>query len=638
MGLGTILTVLLYLLFVGYLGFRGYRDTKTASDYMVAGRNVHPFVMALSYGATFISTSAIVGFGGVAGMFGMSLLWLTVLNIFVGIFIAFVFLGEPTRRMGHHIDAHTFPELIGRRFDSKFIQIFAGLLIFLFIPLYAAAVLIGGTAFIAAQFHVDYNVALLVFSVIIAVYVIMGGLKGVMYTDALQGAIMFVGMLVLLIATYHMVGGVSAGHERLTELGKAPSLFGGIGFQGWTSMPKFGWGKPDFNLWWIVVSTITLGVGIGVLAQPQLAVRFMTVKSKKELNRAVLVGGVFILVMTGVAFTVGSLSNVYFLDKEVVKGTVKAEGKALVIAKKERNVNPAKPDSKPGHDPDVKALPAIVMDLDTTGDGNADTYLITGSVVPKLAALLPKAEVTPAAYKVGDAVTVKPHANAYMRALKKLPDGRYQCATSRIIPIFIRSAMPKWFGLLFLLTLLAAAMSTLSSQFHALGTSIGRDVFEQLGKGKVDSVRVTRLGIVAGIVVAVVISYLNPGTGFIIARATAIFFGLCASAFLPTFLAALFWKRATKAGAISSMVVGALVTGFWLLLVKTKEAAALGIVFKVTGGKNSILAGKGNWSVVDPVVIALPISMLVLVVVSLMTKKFAKEHVDFCYGGEKAEK
>ena len=56
------------------------------------------------------------------------------------------------------------------------------------------------------------------------------------------------------------------------------------------------------------------------------------------------------------------------------------------------------------------------------------------------------------------------------------------------------------------------------------------------------------------------------------------------------------------------MVVGFLVTAFWLLLVKSKEAAALGIVFKVTDGKPSILAGKANWHVVDPIMVALPIS------------------------------
>src|SRR6185369_17013717 len=121
--------VLVYLFVTAYLGWLGYRGTKTASDYLVAGRKAHPFVMALSYGATFISTSAIVGFGGVAGLFGMSLLWLTFCNIFIGIFIAFVFLGAPTRRIGHRLDAHTFPEWLGRRYQSRFIQAFAGLVI-----------------------------------------------------------------------------------------------------------------------------------------------------------------------------------------------------------------------------------------------------------------------------------------------------------------------------------------------------------------------------------------------------------------------------------------------------------------------------------------------------------------------------
>ena len=83
--------VLIYLFIIGSLAYTGYRKTKDAADYMIAGRNIHPYVMALSYGATFISTSAIVGFGGAAAVFGMGILWLTFLNIFIGIFIAFVF-------------------------------------------------------------------------------------------------------------------------------------------------------------------------------------------------------------------------------------------------------------------------------------------------------------------------------------------------------------------------------------------------------------------------------------------------------------------------------------------------------------------------------------------------------------------
>lgn len=66
-----------------------------ARDFSLYSYVIHDF-MALSYGATFISTSAIVGFGGVAANLGMGLLWLTVFNIWVGVFLAFVVFGNPT--------------------------------------------------------------------------------------------------------------------------------------------------------------------------------------------------------------------------------------------------------------------------------------------------------------------------------------------------------------------------------------------------------------------------------------------------------------------------------------------------------------------------------------------------------------
>nr|HPJ72388.1 sodium:solute symporter family protein [bacterium] len=285
----TYAIVLIYLAVIAWLGWKGYRGTKNALDYMVGGRRIHPYVMAMSYGATFISTSAIVGFGGAAGVFGMGLLWLTFLNIFAGIFIAFVFFGGRTREMGYHLDAHTFPELMARRFQSRFIQGFSGLVIFLFMPLYTAAVLIGAAQFLSAKFGINYELALFGFSTIVAVYVIMGGLKGVMYTDAFQGSIMLVGMIFLIYFTYDKLGGVVSAHQALGAMkDMVPPPLAAGGHQGWASMPAFG--SP---VWWMLVSTIIMGVGIGVLAMPQLAVRYMTVKSKRELNRAVLIGGVF---------------------------------------------------------------------------------------------------------------------------------------------------------------------------------------------------------------------------------------------------------------------------------------------------------------------------------------------------------
>jgi len=523
------IVVLIYLVITGYVGYVAWRRTKTADDYLVAGRETHPFIMALSYGATFISTAAIVGFGGTAGVYGMGLLWLTFLNILVGIFIAFVLFGKRTRKMGHNLGALTFPEFLSRRFDSKFIQYFSGLVIFFGMTLYSSVVLIGMARFAETTLSIDYNIALVVLAVIVALYVIFGGIRGVMYTDAVQGTIMFVGMFILLVATYWMLGGVVDANQALTNLvnvvpAKATATATATGFTGWTSMPALG--SP---FWWTLVSTLILGVGIGVLSQPQLVVRFMTVKSNKELNRAVLVGGIFILLMTGTAFIVGALSNVYFFDK-IGQLAMQAAG------------------------------------------GNAD----------------------------------------------------------KIIPAFITSAMPLWFAYLFMITLLSAAMSTLSAQVHTQGTALGRDIYETvINKKGGASVMIARLGIAIAMIIAVIMGFILPAN--IIAVGTSMWFSITAAAFLSMYVFALFWKGCTKVGAISGLVVGTLMSLFWLVFEYKKSAEALGVAKALTG--QAVLTTSVPWPTVDPIVIALPVAFVVTIVVSLLTKKPSKEHMEKCFEG-----
>ncbi|HOJ30091.1 MAG TPA: sodium:solute symporter family protein [Spirochaetota bacterium] len=585
----TIFWVFVYLVIVAFLGYLGYRHTKGASDYLVAGRRVHPFIMALSYGATFISTSAIVGFGGAAGVFGMGLLYLTFLNIFVGIFIAFVFFGKRTRRMGYHLDAHTFPEFLGRRFQSPFVQKFAGIIIFLFMPLYAAVVLIGAAKYIEQQFAIDYATALLFFTLIVAVYVIMGGLKGVMYTDAFQGSIMAIGMLTLIIFTYYDLGGIIKSHADLTVLTPPPPL-AAKGHMGWTSMPALG---SDF--WWTLVSTIIMGVGIGVLAQPQLVVRFMTVKSNRELNRAVAIGGIFILLMTGVAFTSGALSNVWFTKNEKGVKYCEISGAILEVCPGKKVV---KIDEK-----NIEKFKAQFKDI-----------------------------------KPGDEIDLHkgiPHKETTKGSLAIVAAGG---VVENIIPQFVKQAMPHWFAVLFMLTLLAAAMSTLSSQFHAMGTAIGRDFYMQILKDKKAaeerSVFINKMGIGVTILVSLTLAYFLPviyskGEA-IIARGTSIFFGLCAGTFLPAYISALYLKRITKAGVVAGMLSGFTVAFFWLVFVLEKEAMAIGLC-QALFGKPTLLSSP--WTMVDPMLISFPTSLVVTLVVSLFTKKLPEEHVTHCFQG-----
>lgn len=495
---------IVYLVTTMFLGYLGYRHTKGAEDFMVAGRKVSPIILGLSYGATFISTSAIVGFGGLASLYGTGLIWLTALNIGVGILVAFAIYGRKTRSIGRQLGAVTFPDLLGKRFNSPFMQYTTGILMLLAMPLYTAAIMIGGAWFINTTFDIDYNLALIGFSLITVTYVVFGGIIAVMYTDAFQGALMLIGMTLLLAFTLVNVGGVTDGFTNLNNLSsEVPAFLQSGGLHSWTAMPELG-----SDIWFTLVTTIVLGVGIGVLAQPQLSVRFMTARDTKSLNRAVMVGGPFILMMTGVAFTVGALSNVWFWQNQ-------------------------------------------------------------GQI-------------------------------AYTAARNNVDN---------VIPLYINSATPEYFVVIFLIVLLAAAMSTLSSIFHTMGTTAGFDIYKHITKKDQPSKRVTQIATAIMMVVSVIVAFLMPSN--IIARATAMFMGLCACAFLPALTYGLYNKNPSALPAKLSLGAGALTWFLWTVFVHKAEANPLGISQALFG--HVTVLGR-PFDVIDPLILGLPVSIIVLLI------------------------
>jgi SSS family solute:Na+ symporter len=275
-----------------------------------------------------------------------------------------------------------------------------------------------------------------------------------------------------------------------------------------------------------LVSSTLIGVGIGVLAQPSLIVRFMTVKSDKELNRSVLIGGIFIAIMPTTAYIVGALSNVYFHQN----------------------------------------LGKIAVDV---VGGNID----------------------------------------------------------KIIPTFITSALPEWFVYVFLLSLIAAAMSTISSQLHTQGTAFGVDIYGTIrdkSKQKLDQVSISRVGILIAIILALVMAFSLPGS--VVALGTSLFFEICAAAFLPVFLGALYWKGITRLGAIAGIVSGTIVSLFWLMFVFAKTAKGLGICMALFGAET--LLPTAPWPFIDVMLIAVPVSAIFTIVVSLLTKPPAQNVID----------
>ena len=509
--LGVIIIV--YVALVVWLGYLGYRRTKDSTDFLLGGRKINPFIMALSYGATFISTSAIVGFGGFSATFGMGIQWLCMLNMLTGVIIAFIFFGKRTRRLGAKHNAGTFSQLLGLHYGSRHIQIFVATVIFIGMPLYAAVVMKGGAVVIEGVFNINYHLALLIFTLIVAGYVISGGIKSVLYTDALQGIIMFLCMALLLVWFYNVMGfSFTEGNRQLSDIASmVPEKYSALGHQGWTAMPVFG--SPQ---WFTLVTSLILGVGIGCLAQPQLAVRFMMVKSDKQINRGVLIGCLFIFFTVGTVYHIGPLTNLYFL---------KTDG------------------------------------------------LLSSQMTPDL---------------------------------------------DKIIPLFISRALPEWFSALFMLCLISAGMSTLSSQFHTMGSALGVDILPELRNDhKKNSSYGARMGILISILISCVICYTLSAN--IIARGTALFMGVCAATFLPAYFCSLYWKKVTQKGALASLWTGALSSVFCMVFLHRAEAAPIGICKALLG--RDVLIDVYPWFAVDPIVFALPLSTVVIILVSVWKRK-----------------
>jgi SSS family solute:Na+ symporter len=325
-------------------------------------------------------------------------------------------------------------------------------------------------------------------------------------------------MIAMGISTYTFSGGIIDAHKALTELTLLiPSHLKEIGHRGFTSMPEAG-----SSLWWFIITTMVMGVGIGVIGQPQLNVRFMTLKSDRELNRSIPFTAIFILLTSGIAFAVGALTNVVFYKKYA-----------------------------------ELSIQAV--------QGNID----------------------------------------------------------KIIPLYVDRFYPQWFVALFLVGLMAVAMSANSSQFHTLGTSLSRDIFEQAmlrGKSVIETTIVTRIGIVFSIFSTLILGLVLPEG--VVAIATAFFFSLCGATFIPSYLFALYWRGGTKAGAKASILCGFFISLLWMLFIHENESKAIGLC-RFLSGSDSLLGHP--WKMIDPQIIALPLSFVVFLVVSLITPSVGEE-------------
>ncbi|HWK76664.1 sodium/proline symporter PutP [Microbacterium sp.] len=276
------------MLVIGYLAFRRTTDHE---DYMLGGRNLPPWVAALSAGASDMSGWLVMGLPGAIYLSGLIEAWIAV-GLTVGAYLNWL-LVAPRLRAYTQVSRNsiTVPSFFENRLrdSSRLLRLLAGVVILVFFTLYISSGMVAGGFFFESSFNSDYLLGMLLVAGITLLYTLFGGFLGASFTDVVQGLMMVIALIVVPIAAIIAVGGFGEVATYVEDL--APnhiSVIGGTALTGGT----------------ILAIISSLAWGLGYFGQPHIIVRFMALRNPGEAKSARRIGMTWMIIsLVGAVFS-----------------------------------------------------------------------------------------------------------------------------------------------------------------------------------------------------------------------------------------------------------------------------------------------------------------------------------------------
>lgn len=285
-----------YMVVLGIIGWVGKNKVKSCADWYVGNFKIGGVIMGVAFFATYFSAVLMIGFAGNASQWGMSA---TVIGMWhaVSAFVAFAFLAPRLGRMFKSLNAYTFSEFLSLRFKSQALGTLSSVITSVFMIPYTVAAFIAMAAALSLLVGLAFWIGVLISGIIIALYVFSGGLFSVTIAEFLQGIVMTVAVVVVWIMSYTSLGGVLPAHEALASISASAVTFPALGT----------------NLWATVIG-LSAVMGFGVLAQPQMVLRYATISNKMNLKRALLIAVLGSFIFPLAAYSYGPLSRAIMLS------------------------------------------------------------------------------------------------------------------------------------------------------------------------------------------------------------------------------------------------------------------------------------------------------------------------------------
>lgn len=292
----VLITMLAYMAMMIIIGFVVSKRNKSSSDFFLGGRQLGPFVTAMSAEASDMSGWLLMGMPGLALMTGVAEAFWTAVGLSIGTYLNWLFVAKRLRVYSHRIDAFTIPDFFSRRFgDNKKILtcVSAIIIVIFFIPYTASGFCACGKLF-SALFGMDYTTAMLISAAVIIVYCTLGGFFAASFTDFVQSIIMTVALLIVLGLGEGLIGGFDKVFANVSQLGGYLNVFEGYDVaKGVTG---------NYNA--LTVAS-TLAWGLGYFGMPHILLRFMAIGDEKKLKLSRRVASVWVVIAMGIAVLIG---------------------------------------------------------------------------------------------------------------------------------------------------------------------------------------------------------------------------------------------------------------------------------------------------------------------------------------------
>lgn len=286
-----MIVFIVYFLFMLGIGLVFFFRSKGGGekDYFLGGRQMGAWVSALSAGASDMSAWVLMGLPASVYAAGMGQTWIAI-GLAIGYALSWIFEAPRLRRFSIAArDSITIPQYLTNRFlsGSKLLQLLCALIFLIAYTIYAASSIKACGTLFHTVMNIDPNVAMYIAAFIIVAYTFLGGYSAVCWTDFFQGLLM---LAALLIAPIFALAIINSG-----AMGQAAAL-------------------PDgyfrfTNSWQGIVSG--LGWGLGYFGMPHILIRFMSIKSEKELRKSSVIGISWTLIILTMSVAAGVVGRIF---------------------------------------------------------------------------------------------------------------------------------------------------------------------------------------------------------------------------------------------------------------------------------------------------------------------------------------